>query len=170
MGGADENRISTDVRAKSRQSSPRRREGDDERRPKATWSFGFWAREHRRRDPPRGEGGYRCGGPESRASAPRTTRSEAAPCRGRSNRKAARRFEGTDPRPPRGRPRMWSLISGSMRRHQVRRYEAFVEDAGGHNNRVFYSAGDTYRSALATCTACGEVFIVDREDRRIVGP
>jgi hypothetical protein len=51
-----------------------------------------------------------------------------------------------------------------MRRHQIRCYEAFVEGAGVYNNRAFYSAGDTYRSALATCTAYGEVFIVDRED------
>jgi len=60
-GGADENRIGTDVRANGRRSSPRRRETGDQRRRKATRSFGFRARGRGRGDTRRSEAGDRCG-------------------------------------------------------------------------------------------------------------
>ncbi|OQX67402.1 MAG: hypothetical protein B6A08_15630 [Sorangiineae bacterium NIC37A_2] len=54
-----------------------------------------------------------------------------------------------------------------MRRRKVRCYRAFAEGAGTFNNEVFYIATEGYRIELASCTCCGEVFAVDRENRNI---
>lgn len=51
-----------------------------------------------------------------------------------------------------------------MKRRKLRCYRAFTDVDGTYNNEVFYAAPEGYRLELATCTSCGEVFIVDREN------
>src|SRR4051794_40107649 len=54
-----------------------------------------------------------------------------------------------------------------MRRLKIRCYTAYVEARGIFNNEVIYTVPEGYRLDLASCTSCGEIFVVDREDPAI---
>ncbi len=51
-----------------------------------------------------------------------------------------------------------------MNKRKTRCYVAYCDAGGIFNNEVFYTASEGYRIDLATCTKCGAVFVLDREN------
>lgn len=51
-----------------------------------------------------------------------------------------------------------------MKKQLTRCYRLFVDGPGTFNSEIYLVGGGGYGFELATCTSCGEVFVLNRED------
>jgi hypothetical protein len=51
-----------------------------------------------------------------------------------------------------------------MNKRKVRVYVAFADAGGIYNNEVLFTSADGYRSQLAICIGCGDLFAMDLEN------